>query len=77
MSLLAKGRTIDDALQLQPEDVVKELEGLPDDHMHCARLAINTLGEAIADYYLGEASGDGFKAAVPPKKGKGLSHADF
>jgi nitrogen fixation NifU-like protein len=51
MSVLATGRTLDDALLLQPEDVVRELEWLPDDHLHCARLAINTLGEAIADYY--------------------------
>jgi nitrogen fixation NifU-like protein len=51
MSVLAKGRTIDEALQLQPEDVVRELDGLPDDHLHCARLAVNTLGEAIAEYY--------------------------
>jgi nitrogen fixation NifU-like protein len=51
MSVLAQGRTIDEALQLQPEDVVQELDGLPDDHLHCARLAVNTLGEAIAEYY--------------------------
>jgi nitrogen fixation protein NifU and related proteins len=51
MSTLAQGRTIDEALQLQPEDVVRELEGLPEDHLHCARLAVNTLGEAIAEYY--------------------------
>jgi nitrogen fixation protein NifU and related proteins len=51
MSVLAQGRTIDQALQLQPEDVERELDGLPDDHLHCARLAVNTLGEAIADYY--------------------------
>ena len=51
MSVLVQGRTIDEALQLQPEDVVQELDGLPDDHLHCARLAVNTLGEAIAEYY--------------------------
>jgi nitrogen fixation NifU-like protein len=51
MSVLAKGCTLDEALRLQPEDVVGELEGLPEDHLHCARLAVNTLGEAIADYY--------------------------
>ncbi len=46
---LAKGRTIDAALELQPEDVERTLGGLPEDHLHCARLAVNTLGEAIAD----------------------------
>ena len=51
MSVLATGCTIEQALNLQPEDVVNELEGLPEDHLHCARLAVNTLGEAIAEYY--------------------------
>lgn len=50
VSLLARGRSLDAALDLGPEDVVDELGGLPDDHLHCARLAVNTLGEAIAEY---------------------------
>lgn len=58
MSSLAQGRTIDEALKLQPEDVASELDGLPDDHMHCARLAVNTLGEAIAEYYAGQSARD-------------------
>jgi nitrogen fixation protein NifU and related proteins len=48
---LALGRTRGQALQLQPEDVEHELGGLPEDHRHCARLAVNTLGEAIGDTY--------------------------
>jgi len=51
VSMLAHGRSIDEALRLQPEDVENELGGLPEDHRHCARLAVNTLGEAIADAY--------------------------
>lgn len=51
VSELAKGLTPDRALELEPEDVVKVLGGLPEDHLHCARLAVNTLGDAIADYY--------------------------
>ena len=48
---LALGRTTGKALELQPEDVERELGGLPEDHRHCARLAVNTLGDAIADTY--------------------------
>ncbi len=48
---LALGRTLEQALRLQPEDVERALGGLPEDHRHCARLAVNTLGEAIADTY--------------------------
>ena len=51
MSDLVKGRLLNDALKLQPEHVDSMLGGLPSDHLHCARLAVNTLGEAIDDYY--------------------------
>ena len=51
MSELARGRELDQALELDPQEVVAALGGLPEDHLHCARLAVNTLGEAISDYY--------------------------
>lgn len=51
VSRLAMGRDLDGALEIEPQDVVSALGGLPEDHWHCARLAVNTLGEAIADYY--------------------------
>jgi len=51
MSVMAQNKTLDQALELSPRDVETLLGGLPEDHLHCARLAVNTLGEAIADYY--------------------------
>jgi nitrogen fixation NifU-like protein len=51
VSVLAVGKTADDALRITPEDVEKELGGLPEDHLHCARLAVNTLGEALESAY--------------------------
>jgi nitrogen fixation NifU-like protein len=51
MSELARHRRLEDALEISPQDVETELGGLPEDHLHCARLAVNTLGEAIADCY--------------------------
>ena len=51
MSMLAKGRSLAEALHLKPEALIRALGGLPDRHRHCAALAINTLGEAIEDYY--------------------------
>ncbi len=51
MSELARHRSLEDALEISPQDVEAELGGLPEDHLHCARLAVNTLGEAIADCY--------------------------
>jgi nitrogen fixation NifU-like protein len=51
MCHLVSGKTLEAALTVMPEDVANELAGLPEDHMHCAALAVNTLGEAIDDYY--------------------------
>jgi nitrogen fixation NifU-like protein len=51
MTELARDRTLEQALEITPQDVETELGGLPEDHLHCARLAVNTLGEAIADCY--------------------------
>jgi hypothetical protein len=45
------GKSLEEALCVSPEAVAAELGGLPEDHMHCASLAVNTLGEAIDDYY--------------------------
>jgi len=51
MCHLVSGKTLEAALTVTPGDVARELDGLPADHMHCAALAVNTLGEAIDDYY--------------------------
>lgn len=51
MSELVKGRDLEEALEVGPEHLEAALGGLPHDHQHCARLAINTLGEAVEDYY--------------------------
>ena len=49
LSSLVQGRTLEEALEIEPEDVRDVLGELPEDHMHCARLAVNTLGEAVAE----------------------------
>jgi nitrogen fixation NifU-like protein len=51
MGELVKGQDLEAALKLQPGDIDTLLGGLPSDHLHCARLAVNSLGEAIDDYY--------------------------
>ncbi|MCB2186432.1 MAG: iron-sulfur cluster assembly scaffold protein [Deltaproteobacteria bacterium] len=50
LAVLAQGRELEAALELEAGDLDRELDGLPEDHLHCARLAVNTLGEAIEDY---------------------------
>lgn len=49
VSELADQKKLDQALEIEPEQVRDILGDLPEDHMHCARLAVNTLGEAIAE----------------------------
>ncbi len=47
---LAKGKTLDKALQINKDDIVKILGGLPAIKLHCSILAIDALSEAIYDY---------------------------
>ena len=46
----AKGKSLEEALLIKPEDVDKYFEGLPEDHKHCAKLAVITLTAAIKKY---------------------------
>ena len=49
-TLLIENKSLDFAKQLKPEDVDKALKGLPEDHKHCAELAIRTLKHTIKKY---------------------------
>ncbi len=51
-TLLIEGKLLQHAETLQPSDIDKALGGLPDDHKHCAELAIRTLHRAIEKYKL-------------------------
>jgi nitrogen fixation NifU-like protein len=46
----AKGKSIEEALRIKPEEVDKYFEGLPEEHNHCAKLALITLTAAIEKY---------------------------
>ncbi|MBC8275738.1 MAG: iron-sulfur cluster assembly scaffold protein [Chloroflexi bacterium] len=47
---LAKGKTIANALRITQQDVLDALGGLPEESVHCALLAANTVKEAAKDY---------------------------
>ena len=49
VTVLAKGKTLDSALTISPEDILKALDGLPEEKQHCALLASNVLRAAIDD----------------------------
>jgi nitrogen fixation NifU-like protein len=47
---LAKGQDIEDAMKISQQMILDALDGLPEESVHCALLASNTLKEAIKDY---------------------------
>jgi nitrogen fixation NifU-like protein len=47
---LAKGKTLDEAMEITRQDVANELDGLPKQKMHCSNLAADALHKAIEDY---------------------------
>lgn len=49
---LAKGKTIEDALKIHRDEIVKSLGGLPRIKLHCSVLAAEALSEAIYDYFV-------------------------
>ena len=46
---LIEGKTVDAAWEVSPEEVAAYLETLPEDHFHCAELAVGALYLALAD----------------------------
>ena len=47
---LAKGRTVKEALEIKDRDIVRILEELPEQKVHCVRLAVKALGKALNEY---------------------------
>ena len=47
---LVSGKAIAEGLRITQQDVLDALGGLPEDSIHCALLAANTLKKAVRDY---------------------------
>ena len=50
LSEMAKGKTLDVALEISNRDVAEQLEGLPTSKMHCSNLGADALHAAIHSY---------------------------
>lgn len=48
LTQMVQGRSLEEANQIQPDDLIAALGGLPEESVHCAELTVNTLREAIA-----------------------------
>lgn len=46
----AKGKTLNEALQINKDDIVQDLGGLPEQKIHCSMLGIQALRKAIEKY---------------------------
>jgi nitrogen fixation NifU-like protein len=46
----AKGKSLEEAIRIKPENVDEYFEGLPGEHKHCAKLAVMALTAAIEKY---------------------------
>jgi nitrogen fixation NifU-like protein len=51
LTTMIKGRTIEEALEIKKENILKKLKNVPIIKLHCSVLAIDALSEAIYDYY--------------------------
>lgn len=48
---MVKGKSLEDALSIAPEDIIEALGGLPEKDKHCATLAVETLHTAIRNFW--------------------------
>jgi nitrogen fixation NifU-like protein len=49
-----RGLSLGEAGKIRSEDVIAALDGLPEAKVHCARLTVNTLRQAIDNWHAGE-----------------------
>lgn len=50
LTVLARGKTLDEAKRITDDDVVSALDGVPEKKKHCSLLGVTGLHNAIADY---------------------------
>jgi nitrogen fixation protein NifU and related proteins len=48
---LAQGKKIEEAAEISQQMILDALDNLPEESVHCALLASNTLKEAIKNYF--------------------------
>jgi nitrogen fixation NifU-like protein len=54
LTTMVQGMSLKGASRIRPEDLIAALDGLPEENVHCAELAVNTLQEAIANRHRAE-----------------------
>jgi len=47
---ISKGKSIENAFKIKPKNIDNYFEGLPDEHKHCAKLAVIALKAVLKEY---------------------------
>ena len=51
ITVLAKGKSLDEAIKISEQDVIDSLGGLPEKKQHCSNLGVSALRKAIYNYF--------------------------
>ena len=54
LTKMVKGRSVEEAGKVADTDLIEALGGLPEENLHCAKLAVDTLQKALEQYYEGK-----------------------
>ena len=63
---LARGRTLEEALSMNDDDVIAALGGIPENKKHCSLLGINALHTTVVDFLQKSAVNDIPKSTEAP-----------
>ena len=50
LTAMLHGMSLDDASMIKPDELIEALDGLPEESLHCAELAVSTLQNAIFNW---------------------------
>ena len=54
LTKMVKDKTFHDVSGITNQDLIKALDGLPEENLHCAKLAVDTIQKAIENYLIEE-----------------------
>ncbi len=77
VSEMAKGKTLDEAMQITNAMVAEELGGLPKNKLHCSNLGADALHEAIEDYRKRLETGEPPRKHEPAEKKEAVDHCPY
>ena len=68
LTTMVRRMSLKEAGEIRPEDLIAALDGLPEESLHCAELAVSTLRHAL-ERYLGDQPRGSRDAASPTGRG--------